>query len=40
MAKNKKTKTKDIIKKIAVWILLIAIVVGFVFTYAITALSS
>ena len=39
MAK-KKSKAKDIIKKIAVWLLLIFVIVGFVLTYAITALSS
>lgn len=39
MAK-KKTKTKSVIKKIAVWLLLIFVVIGFVLTYAITALSS
>ena len=38
--KKKKARTKEIIKKIALWVFLILLVVGMVFTYAITALAS
>ncbi len=37
--KKKSKKVKEIIKKIALWLFLIVIVGGMVFTYAITAFS-